>query len=92
MIMSIACIFNFQDNSQEFKDGIKRLMNLLNMPQKPDDVLTNFKALSRLITEKLNPDAIQNAINNKNPNDKVCSHYFEINFNIIDQLRFCSCS
>lgn len=62
---------NLNYQSEEFKQGLYNVMRILNVPAKLDDNTSNLQAVSKLISEKLNPStiaALQNSNNLDNPN------------------------
>ncbi|RNA06337.1 hypothetical protein BpHYR1_023269 [Brachionus plicatilis] len=50
---------NIDYNSVDFVDGLNRMQRLLNVPTKSGDNLTVLQAISKLVSEKLNPKAVQ---------------------------------
>jgi hypothetical protein len=57
------------DHSEDFKQGLEKLINLLNIPAKLDDNTSNLQAVSKLICEKFNSTTL-NTILSK-PLEKV---------------------
>lgn len=68
-----------KDSSAEFKEGLNRIRTLLNIPTKPDDTTAVLQAVSKLICEKLNPNAIKSATQPSSTNDQVRFFYFVLN-------------
>lgn len=67
------------DTSQDFNDGLHRMQRLLNIPSKQDDNTSVLQAMSKLIADKLNPDAVKQAIEEaKKPKKEV----------LVDEFRY----
>ena len=53
------------DASDEFRQGMEKVQRLLNVPSKLNDLTSVLQAIAKLISEKLNPTAVQACINEK---------------------------
>lgn len=63
---------NLNYSSVEFKEGLNKIRNLLNIPPKSDDTKSVLEAVSKLICEKLSSDAIKTAsLQSKTTNDQI---------------------
>jgi hypothetical protein len=49
------------DTSNEYKEGVKRVQKILDIPNKTDDLTSVLQAISFLISEKLNQTSIISA-------------------------------
>ena len=50
-------------NSSDFIDGLHRMQRLLNIPTKQNDNTSVLQAMSKLVSDKFSPEAMQQALN-----------------------------
>lgn len=65
-----------KDTSREFVEGLNQMQRILNVPTKSDDNLTVLQAVSKLISEKLNPKIVQSFLEQHQSSKEVTFYFF----------------